>query len=270
MSDYSDYTALDAASILLREGLEALLVLVALLAFLGKSGQSEQKRWVWLGGAVGLLAAVFLGLLVRLFFQQLLTHTQQEVLEGITGLVAAGLLFSISFGLHRQAAIASWQRFVWEQADVALASGRVFSLAFLAFIAVFREGAEMVLFYVGLAPSLSAADFWAGVGLGSLVLTVVTVLLLQVGMKLPIKAFFRGLSLLIFYLGFKFLGSGLHALQMADWLPLTPLAGIPKVRWLGLYPTWQTLLPQMILLGVALTLWVEQLLRSEPGQKFSE
>ncbi|MEN9230374.1 MAG: FTR1 family protein [Thermostichus sp. DG02_5_bins_236] len=270
MSDYSDYTALDAASILLREGLEALLVLVALLAFLGKSGQSGQKRWVWLGGSVGLLAAVLLGLLVKLFFQHLLTHTRQEVLEGITGLVAAGLLFSVSFGLHRQAAIVSWQTFVREQVDVALANGQVFSLAFLAFIAVFREGAETVLFYVGLAPSLSAADFWAGVGLGSLILAVVAVLLLQVGMKLPIKTFFRGLSLLIFYLGFKFLGSGLHALQMADWLPLTPLAGIPKLRGFGIYPTWQTLLPQMVLLGIALTVEIWQRLQAEPAEKVSE
>ncbi|MEN9260155.1 MAG: FTR1 family protein [Thermostichus sp. HHBFW_bins_43] len=254
----SDYTLFDAASILLREGLEALLVLVALLAFLGKSGQSAQKRWVWMGGAVGLLAAVALGLLVKLFFQQVLTYTRQEVLEGITGLVAAGLLFSVSLWLHRQAAIASWQSFVREQAQAALAGGRVFSLAFLAFTAVFREGAETVLFYVGLAPSLSTTDFWAGVGLGSLVLLGVAVLLLRVGMKLPLRAFFLGLSLLIFYLGFKFLGSGLHALQMADWLPITPLAGIPKLRWLGFYPTWQTLLPQMALVGVALAATVRQ------------
>ncbi len=266
----SDYTLFDAASILLREGLEALLVLVALLAFLGKSGQTAQRRWVWIGGAVGLMAAVALGLLVKLFFQQVLTHTRQEVLEGITGLVAAGLLFSVSLWLHRQAAIASWQTFVQEQAHAALASGQVFSLAFLAFTAVFREGAETVLFYVGLAPSLSAKDFWAGVGLGSLVLFGVAVLLLHVGMKLPLRAFFRGLSLLIFYLGFKFLGSGLHALQMADWLPITPLVGIPKLRWFGFYPTWQTLLPQMLLLGIALTLWVQQLLRAESAQKFSQ
>lgn len=266
----SDYTALDAASILLREGLEALLVLVALLAFLGKSGQSAQKRWVWLGGSVGLLAAVLLGLLVKLFFQQMLTHTRQEVLEGITGLVAAGLLFSISFWLHRRAAIASWQAFVQEQAHAALVSGQVFSLAFLAFTAVFREGAETVLFYVGLAPSLSAADFWAGVGLGSLVLMGVAVLLLQVGMKLPLRAFFRGLSLLIFYLGFKFLGSGLHALQMADWLPITPLVGIPKLRWFGFYPTWQTLLPQMVLLGIALALVGRQWLRGRVAQELPE
>ncbi|MFS8782530.1 FTR1 family protein, partial [Synechococcus sp. R6-7] len=177
----SDYTFLDAASILLREGLEALLVLVALLALMSKSGQSAQKRWVWIGGSAGLLAAVMLGLLVKLFFQQMLTHTRQEVLEGITGLVAAGLLFSVSLWLHRRAAVASWQTFVQEQAQAALATGQVFSLAFLAFVAVFREGVETVLFYVGLAPSLSAKDFWLGIGLGSLVLVAVAILLLQVG-----------------------------------------------------------------------------------------
>ncbi|MFS8823859.1 FTR1 family iron permease [Synechococcus sp. R6-6] len=265
----SDYTFLDAASILLREGLEALLVLVALLALMSKSGQSAQKRWVWIGGSAGLLAAVMLGLLVKLFFQQMLTHTRQEVLEGITGLVAAGLLFSVSLWLHRRAAVASWQTFVQEQAQAALATGQVFSLAFLAFVAVFREGVETVLFYVGLAPSLSAKDFWLGIGLGSLVLVAVAILLLQVGLKLPLGVFFRGLSLLVFYLGFKFLGSGLHALQVADWLPITPLVGIPKLRWLGIYPTWQTLLPQLLLLGIAFALWVRQWLRADSAQRLS-
>ncbi|MEN9212670.1 MAG: FTR1 family protein [Thermostichus sp. DG02_3_bins_51] len=269
MSDYSDYTVLDAASILLREGLEALLVLVALLAFLSKSGQSAQKRWVWLGGALGLLAALLLGLLVNFFFQQLLTSTRQEVLEGTTGLLAAGLLFSVSFWLHRRAAVVSWQAFVQEQARVAMAGGRVFSWAFLAFVAVFREGAETVLFYVGLAPSLSATDFGLGLGLGSLILAVVAVLLLQLGMKLPIQAFFRGLSLLIFYLGFKFLGSGLHALQMAGWLPSTPVSGIPKLRWIGFYPTWQTMLPQLLLLGVAVAVGLWQRLQAESARKVS-
>ncbi|MFT0812991.1 FTR1 family iron permease [Synechococcus sp. OH20] len=265
----SDYTFLDAASILLREGLEALLVLVALLALLGKSGQSAQQRWVWLGGSAGLLAAVMLGLLVKLFFQQLLTHTRQEVLEGITGLVAAGLLFSVSLWLHRRAAVASWQTFVQEQAQAALATGQVFSLASLAFMAVFREGAETVLFYVGLAPALPAKEFWLGIGLGSLMLVGVAILLLQVGLRLPLRAFFRGLSLLVFYLGFKFLGSGLHALQVADWLPVTPLIGIPKLRWLGLYPTWQTLIPQLVLLGTAFVLWMRQWLRADSAQNLS-
>ena len=265
----SDYTFLDAASILLREGLEALLVLVALLALLRKSGQSAQQRWVWLGGSMGLLAAVMLALLVKLFFQQLLTHTRQEVLEGITGLVAAGLLFSVSLWLHRRAAVASWQTFVQEQAQAALATGQVFSLAFLAFTAVFREGAETVLFYVGLAPSLAAEDLWLGIGLGSLLLVGMAILLLQVGLKLPLGAFFRGLSLLIFYLGFKFLGSGLHALQVAGWLPITPLSGIPKLRWLGLYPTWQTLIPQVVLLGTAFVLWMRQWLRADSAQNLS-
>ncbi|MFS8740493.1 FTR1 family protein [Synechococcus sp. WC10meta] len=265
----SDYTFLDATSILLREGLEALLVLLALVALLGKSGQSAQQRWVWLGGAAGLLAAVLLGLLVKLFFQQLLTHSRQEVLEGITGLVAAGLLFSISLWLHRRSATAAWQTFVHEQAQVALASGQVFSLAFLAFTAVFREGAETVVFYVGLAPSLPARDLWLGIGLGALLLAGVAVLLLPLGLKLPLGAFFRGLSLLIFYLGFKFLGSSLHALQVAGWLPTTPLSGIPKLRWLGIYPTWQTLIPQTVLLGIAFVFWMRLWLRADSAQKLS-
>ncbi len=253
----SDYTFWDAALVLLREGLEALLVLLALVALLSKSGQSAQRQWVWLGGAVGLVAAVLLGLLVKLFFQQLLTHTRQEVLEGITGLVAAGLLFSVSFWLHRRAAIAAWQTFLQEQAQAALARGQIFSLAFLAFTAAFREGAETVLFYVGLAPSLAPKDLWLGIGLGALILGGMAVLLLQVGLKLPLKAFFRGLSLLIFYLGFKFLGSGLHALQAASWLPTTPLAGLPRLRWLGIYPTWQTLLPQLAVLAIAIAWWLQ-------------
>ena len=71
------------------------------------------------------------------------------------------------------------------------------------------------------------------------------------------------------YWGSPTKSSGLHALQVADWLPITPLVGIPKLRWLGIYPSWQTLLPQLVLLGIAFALWVRQWLRADSAQRLS-
>jgi high-affinity iron transporter len=252
------YTAFDAALIILREGLEALLVIVALLAFLRKSGNADKRGWIWAGGALGVLASVITAVILQAIFSSISAGVNREIIEGVTGLVAAVLLFYVSYWLHSKASLHSWKRYIDQRTTQALARGSMIGLALLAFLAVFREGAETTVFYLGMAPSIALGDLLLGFGVGTAALVVIAVLMLVVGVKLPLRPFFRVAGLLVYYLGFKFVGTGLHALQVAGVIPTTPIAGLGSnavFEFFGIYPTWQTLLPQLVLLLGALAAW---------------
>ena len=246
------YSLFDSAVILLREGMEALLVLVALCAFLVKSNNGDKSRWIWIGAGAGILASVITALVIHLVFANIAVGSNRELLEGLTGLVAAAMLFYVSYWLHSKSSMGAWQVYIKEKTTTALAQNSVFSLALLAFLAVFREGAETVLFYIGIAPSISTADLLGGLGLGSLILVVVAVLMLGLGLRIPLQPFFLFTSLLIYYLGFKFVGSGIHALQVAGLLPADTASFLPSVAALGLYPTWETTLVQLAIFVIAI------------------
>lgn len=248
------YGIFDAALILFREGMEALLVLIALLAFLNKSGNADKGRWLWLGAGAGLLASILTALIIQLFFSNLRSAgVNRELLEGGVGIVAAVMLFSVSYWLHSKSSLGAWEGYIREQATSALNRNSVLSLSLLSFLAVFREGGETVLFYIGMAPSISNSDLVTGLLLGSFVLIVIATLVLGVGLKIPLKPFFFVTSLLIYYLGFKFIGSGIHSLQVAGVLPASAEPFLPSWETFGLYPTWQTSLVQLaiILMTVA-------------------
>ncbi|HEX5688696.1 MAG TPA: FTR1 family protein, partial [Roseiflexaceae bacterium] len=106
------YTALDAAAIILREGLEALLVVVALLAFLRRSGNSDKRRWIWIGGGLGVLASLVVAVLLQAIFSRVSAGQNRELIEGATGLVAAVLLFYVSYWLHSKASLHTWQAYI--------------------------------------------------------------------------------------------------------------------------------------------------------------
>lgn len=263
------YTMFDAAAIILREGLEALLVIVALLTFLRRSGNSDKRRWIWAGGAAGVLASVGAAFVLQAIFSQASAGQNREVIEGVTGLVAAGLLFYVSYWLHSKSSLRAWQQYIDQRTSQALMRGSALGLAFLSFLAVFREGAETAVFYLGMASSISLENLLLGLGLGLILLVVAALLILAVGMKLPLRPFFMVAGLLVYYLGFKFLGSGIHALQVADILPATPIPFAPTVPLLGYYPTWETTLPQLVLLIAAAGMVIYLRLRDRQGQTFS-
>jgi high-affinity iron transporter len=253
------YTWFDAAAIILREGLEALLVIVALLAFLRKSGNADKRGWIWAGGGLGVLASIATAFILQAIFSRASAGVNRELLEGVTGLFAAALLFYVSYWLHSKASLGAWKRYIDQRTTQALARGSMAGLALLAFLAVFREGAETAVFYLGMAPAITQRDLLLGLGLGVVVLSIAAVLMLVVGVKLPLRPFFRIAGLLVYYLGFKFVGTGLHALQVAGVIPTTPIPGLgsnPVFDFFGIYPTWQTLLPQAALLLGALLAWL--------------
>lgn len=245
------YTTFDAAAIILREGLEALLIIVALLAFLNRSGNSHRRGWIWLGGLAGVLASVVAAVGLQALFSQASAGQNRELIEGVTGLVAAALLFYVSYWLHSKSNLGVWRKYIDERTSQALARGSLWGLALLSFLAVFREGAETAVFYLGMAPSISFNSLVSGLALGTAILVVIAILMLWVGVKLPLRLFFRVAGLLVFYLGFKFVGHGIHALQIAGVLPASLVSLMPTVPSIGIYPTWETLIPQVLLLGLA-------------------
>jgi len=260
------YTAFDAAAIMLREGLEALLVMVALLAFLRRSGNQDKRRWIWLGGAMGVLVSIITALALHTLFSLASSGQRREVIEGVTGLVAAGLLFYVSYWLHSKASLRGWQSYLDSRTGRVLKQGSVFGLALLAFLAVFREGAETAVFYLGMAPSIALSDLLLGLGLGCAGLVVAAVLMLVIGVRLPLKLFFGVASLLVYYLGFKFLGTGIHALQVGGVLPASLIGAMPAVPFAGIYPTWETMIPQLLLLVAAIAVFLHLRQQAQGGQ----
>ncbi|MEA2661260.1 MAG: high-affinity iron transporter [Chloroflexota bacterium] len=262
------YGVFDAAIILLREGLEAILVLVALSTFLLKSGNGDKRRWVWSGAAAGLAASVALGVALQVLVSGLITAENRELIEGITGLFAAAMLLYVSYWLHDKSSLAGWRRYVTERTTAALTSGGLFGLALLAFLAVFREGGETVLFYLGMAASITTTDLLAGLAIGAAGLAAVTVLMTVAGVRVPMRPFFTVASILVFYLCFKFVGTGVHALQVAGILGSSSAGYLPALDFFGMYPTWATTIPQVLLVlaGAAVILRGRLAMRLAPAQ----
>ena len=250
------YTMFDAAAIVLREGLEALLVVVALLAFLKRSGNSDKGRWIWVGAIAGVLVSIAAAFGLQAIFSRAMAGQNREIIEGMTGLVAAALLFYVSYWLHSKSNLHIWQKYINNQTTQALAKGSMFSLALLSFLAIFREGAETTVFYLGLAPAIAFNDLVLGLGIGVAILVIIAVLMLKVGLRIPLRPFFFVASLLVYYLGFKFVGSGIHALQVGGVLPASPVEFLRAVPSIGLYPTWEVVGPQLVLLLAALAVIV--------------
>ncbi|HWP35988.1 MAG TPA: FTR1 family protein [Gemmatimonadales bacterium] len=254
--------------IILREGFEAILVVGALMAFLSRAGAPERRRDIGLG----VLWAVLASLLTAAAFATLFRSAagSQEALEGATMLVAALVLFWVSYWLVSKVEVKKWQAFVATRMDKALTSGRALALAAVAFLAVYREGFETVLFYAALfatadGTARAAASIGAGLVVGSLLLGIVYYLMQRYGGRLPLKPFFAVTSALLYLMAFTFAGQGVAELQEAGYLPMTPLEWLPRVPALGIFPTIQTFLAQS-LLAAALALALVWVFWLEPRQ----
>ena len=251
--------------ILLREGLEAILIVGALGAFLVRAGASARRADIALGAATaGIASLATAGLLVTVFRA---AAAHREALEGLTMVMAALVLFWVSYWLVSKIEIRKWQEFVRARMSSALASRRSWAVAGVAFLAVYREGFETVLFYAALLTSTdegaaSVAAIAGGIGAGALVLALVYHAMQRWGVRLPLKSFFGVTSAFLYLTAFSFAGQGVAALQAAGLIPATPLSWLPAVPALGIFPTFQTFLSQLALalalLGaLAWVFWLE-------------
>jgi len=242
-----------SATIILREGFEMVLVVTALLAYVKKSGNPRMARAIHAGAAGG----VALSLVTAYVFAQFFRETSvgaAETLGGFTMLLASLVLFWVSYWLVSKAEADKWQRYIQGKVKTALGTGSMFALGGAAFLAVFREGVETVLFYqavFGAAPNASGTAV-GGLLAGLAALAVVYVLLTRFGMRIPIRPFFLGTSVLLYYMAIVFAGNGIAELQETGLVGVTPVAGVPRIGFLGLYPTAETLFAQGILVALLL------------------
>lgn len=253
LSGVAVFTA--AFFILLREGLEALLIVAALAAFLIKTEHRSSLRYLHYGW----IGAVIAGLLTWWASVSVIeiSGVRREVSEGLAALTATAVLFYVGFWLHDKTSAAQWKQFIEINVKRALSAGTLWGLAGLSFIAVYREAFETILFYQALwaqADHAGRSIAFTGFATGVVILAMLAWVVLRYSARLPLRQFFNITGLLMFALALIFAGKGVSALQEAGYVPLIPI-GIPRIELLGIYPNLPGLLLQFGLLLLALYLW---------------
>lgn len=254
------YSALDAMLILLREGLEALLVVMALVSALRVANRPQGYKWVGGGVIAGLVLSLVAAFALQRLFPSASSGTNREIIEGAVGIVAVLMILTIGAWLHSKSSLNAWQAYIKKHMNKALTTGSFISLFALSFLSVFREGAETILFYVGILPNISTESFALGVGIAVILLVILAVVILKSSVKLPVPTMFKILTWVLYILGFKILGVSVHALQLTAVLPTTIIDILPNIEWLGFYATLQTIIAQLVYIALILLLqrWLKR------------
>lgn len=234
--------------ILFREGVEAMLVVAALVTYLRRAGYNDKVKVIWHGVGWALVASVGVAWLLTSIMS--VSGANREKMEGLTMLLAAGVLVYVSYWLFSKSESARWQSFIKGKMDAAISRGSLFALGFVAFLAVFREGAETILFYQALLAGAGGeySALGLGFGLAALALVIVFFIMRLASIRLPLGLFFSLTAILLFIMAFVFTGKGLLELQVSGLVSATPVDGAPLISWLGVFPTWETLLGQAFVL----------------------
>ncbi|HMC92608.1 MAG TPA: FTR1 family protein [Allosphingosinicella sp.] len=241
-------TFLGAFTILLREGLEALLIVVAMLAFLRKADRAEMVRPVHAGWVVALLAGGATWWAATNLVA--ISGASRELTEGFGSVLAAVILLLVGIWMHGKAQANEWQRYIREKVGNALTKKSGWFLFFLAFVAVYREVFETILFFAALSGEGRLPALLAGGAAGVAALGLIALLMLRFSRTLPIGKFFSYSSALIAVLAVVLAGKGVAALQEAGLLGVTPVGWAPRLSMLGLFPTLQGLLAQAVTLAI--------------------
>lgn len=254
------YFFLNSVLIIVREGLEATLVLAAILAMLKVMGATDAVRYIHLGW----ILALFAGGLTWLATQTVLTFSGQnrESMEGFISVFAAVALFYVGYWLHTKSEAKRWQAFIRGKVENVLSGKKLLGLIGISFFAVYREAFEVVLFYQALwlqnenGHHLILSGFIAGLAL----LVVLTFGILKLGLNVPLKYFFGATGTLLYIVAFIFAGNGIKELQAAGWVSTTPLKFPPQAPLLGIYPTLETVAAQTLMLCafIATSIWMAQ------------
>jgi len=252
------YSFLNSALIILREGLEAALILAAIVTMLKVMGATEAIRYIHLGWVLALIA----GGLTWLATQTVLTFSGQhrESMEGFISVFAAVALFYVGYWLHTRTEARRWQAFIQNKVKNVLSGRKILGLVGISFFAVYREAFEVVLFYQALwlqNENNHGPVIWGFVA-GLAALLVMIFAILKLGLRIPLKYFFGATGTLLYVMAFIFAGNGIKELQAAGWVPSTPVSFAPQVPLLGIYPTVETLAAQilMLLAFVGTSVWM--------------
>lgn len=244
-----------SAGIVLREGLEAMLVVVSIL-MVAKASGVPLSGLMWIHA--GWLSAIMLGVLGWFFSSLLMQGMQREMMEGLAALIAVLALLYMGHWLHSKSEIDKWNAFLKEKTKNALTQEKLMALGSISFIAVFRESFESVIFLRALAPvddGTSSSAILAGVLLACALAIVLGLLAMRLGKKMPLARLFSLSSLIMLVLAVILAGKGVHSFQEIDFVGQNILHGAPRFDLLGVFPTWQTMGLQLLTLIVAGLLW---------------
>jgi high-affinity iron transporter len=249
-SGHTDATTafLGSFTILLREGLEALLIVIGMIAFLHKAERREVLPYVHAGWVGALLAGVVTWAVATYLIG--VSGANREVTEGLSSLFAATVLLGVGIWMHQKSLAGRWQHYLHAKMSAALTRRSAFFLFSLAFIAVYREVFETILFFIAMWSERNGGAIVAGLLAGSVVLAAVAYWMLRVSKRLPIGQFFSISSILIAVLAVVLVGKGIASLQEAGWVA-QGLITAPRIDWLGVYPSWQSLLAQLAVAVIA-------------------
>lgn len=235
-----------AFTILLREGIEALLVVIAMIAFVKKSQRTEVLAYVHGGWITALLAGVATWIVATYFVS--ISGASREITEGIGALLAAVILVSVGIWMHGKSQAEEWRRYIQEKMGKALSRGSVWFLFGLAFVVVYREAFETILFYAALWNPQSSGVIFAGALSAVALLALLAWAMLRYSRKLPITQFFRYSAILIAILAVILAGKGVSAFQEAGIFSGTFITGLPRLAELGFFPTVETIGAQLLTL----------------------
>ena len=260
-------TFVTAFGLLVREGLEAILVIVAIVAYLIKTGNKNMLKGVYLGSFAAILASIVLAwALEALMGEQ--SGVARELLEGWTMFLAVAVLFYVSNWMLSKADTIAWENYISGKVQQSIDSKSQWTLIFAAFIAVMREGAELILFYsAAFTGGMSNPAYIAyGIGAGVVVLVIVWVCFRYFSVKLPLRAFFMFTSILLFLMCISFMGKGVVELTEAD--VITGRTVIPAMKGfsieiLSIYDRAETLIPQIMLVIAAVWIMLPHIFRKK-------
>lgn len=244
--------------ILLREGVEAILVLAAIMAALIKTGRRDAMKYIH----AGWIGAIALGILTWWVAENLISISgaSRELTEGVAALVAALILIYVGFWLHNASHSKRWKQFVEQKISNAMEGRTLWMLALVSFIAVYREMFETVLFYQAMWVQVDAGaehGFLFGIAAAIALLVVLSLLVYRLGVRLPIRQFFQVNAILLFLLAVIFAGQGVARLQEIGMVNASHFS-FPRIEMLGIYPTTQTLGLQLLVLLIGAGLMVYQ------------
>lgn len=245
--------------IIVREGLEALLIVAAIVAYLVKNDHHDKLPLIRQSVIVALVASVATAFIFQLLFTN--SGASRELLEGITMLIAVVMLFLMSYWLLSKVEARHWKAWLEGKLSHSLSRGSLVGLWLTSFLAVYREGAETVLFYYALIGDAQGLPghlaIGAGFVIGCVVLLIAWLVMRYSVVRLPLKPFFLFTGGFMYLMAFVFAGKGVLELVEGKLFQPTLVAGIPEISWLGIYPYVETLLPQGVLLLAALAaLWI--------------
>ena len=241
-------TFIGALTILLREGLEALLIVIAMIAFLKKAERRNVLNYVHAGWASALVAGAFTWVVATYMIE--ISGASREVTEGVGSVFAAVVLLSVGMWMHQKSSAGRWQAYLDDKLSAAVARRSAWALFALAFIAVYREVFETVLFYSALTADGNSGALLGGFFTAVALLAVIAWVLLRTSARMPIGKFFSITSVLVAALAVVLIGKGVAGLQEAGWVGVHPFLA-PRIEILGVYPTVETLLAQAVVLALA-------------------